>query len=290
MKTPRFEELARRWHGKAEIYFVFSEEAHPHADNNARLRAFAAKVQSLDVDHDGAVTLAEYGTAGPRFMFDAFDVDHDGVVQSNELLAARRVEQFKDVEEPRTIEERTALARKFRAEVPGAIPVLIDPIDNRTSKAYGELPNSAFVIGPDGRVAMKQVWAATRDVDRELARLTGAPAPAPAAPPDLSSLAPQLASAKARGARVLVDFVSPGCDACKRMDATTLADADVQRALAAGFEVVRLGVEHDAAWKLFEDLDLAATPAFVIVGADGTIGERRQGMQDRAAFLAFLEP
>src|SRR5450432_2639662 len=141
MKTPRFEELARRWNGKAEIYFVFSEEAHPHADSSARLRAFAAKVQSLDRDHDGAVTLAEYGTTGPRFMFDAFDVDHDGVVQSNELLAARRVEQFKDVDEPRTIDERIALARKFRAEVPGAIRVLIDPIDNRTSKAYGELPN-----------------------------------------------------------------------------------------------------------------------------------------------------
>ncbi len=67
----------------------------------------------------------------------------------------------------------------------------------------------------------------------------------------------------------------------------TLADAEVKRALAR-YEVVRLSVEHDPAWRLLEDLDLAATPAFAIVGPDGKLGERRQGAQSRDAFLAFL--
>lgn len=290
MKAPRFEELARRWQGRASIYYVFSEEAHPRAQSGPRLEAFAARVQALDRDHDGAITPAEYAAMGamaPRSMFDAFDVDHDGVIRAPEFLAARRVQQFAQVDEPRTLDERIALARKFRAEVPGTIGVLIDAIDNRTAKAYGELPNSAIVIGRDGRVTMKLAWAASRDVDAELARLTGAPPPAPATPPDLSPIAPQLDAARASGKRVLVDFVAPGCDACARMDATTLADADVLRAMD-GYEVVRLGVERDAAWRLFEDLDLAATPGFAVLGPDGAIVDRRQGYQDRAAFLAFL--
>jgi thiol:disulfide interchange protein len=137
------------------------------------------------------------------------------------------------------------------------------------------------VIGGDGKVTRKLAWAAVNEVERELARLTGEPPPR-AEPPDLAPIRAHLG-----GKPVLVQFVAPGCPACRRMDETTLADPDVQRALA-GFEVVRLGVEQDAAWGLFEDLDLGGTPAFVRVAPDGTIGERRQGVQAEDAFLAFL--
>jgi thiol:disulfide interchange protein len=89
------------------------------------------------------------------------------------------------------------------------------------------------------------------------------------------------------GKPLLVDFTAPGCEACARMDATTLADADVARAMA-GYQVARLGVEHDDAWKLFEELDLGATPAFVVVDEHGAIVDRRQGYQDRDAMLRFL--
>lgn len=282
MKMPRFEDLARRWEGKATVLVVYSEEAHPRAASSERLNGFADKVRALDKDGDGAVSAAEYGSFGPRYMFDAFDVDHDGIVRSHEIIAARRIDQFREVEAPRTLDERVALARRFRAEVPGKIRVLIDPLDHPTTKIYGQLPNFAYVIGADGRVAFKQGWAAEKDVERELQRLTGAQ-PAAEAPPDLSLLA----AARRTGKPVLVEFVAPGCEACRRMD-ETLADADVQRALA-GFEVVRLGVEQDPAWRLLEDLDLAATPAFVIIGPDGVIGERRQGAQPREAFLAYLQ-
>ncbi|HTJ46541.1 MAG TPA: thioredoxin family protein [Kofleriaceae bacterium] len=290
MKAPRFEELARRWAGKAEIFYVFSEEAHPHAENAQRLEMFASRVQSLDRDHDGTVTPAEYAAMGPmapQSMFDAFDVDHDGVIRSYELLAARRVSQFSTVEEPKTIEARIALAKRFRAEVPGSIRILIDGIDNRTSAAYGSLPNSVFVIEHGGRVSMKRAWAASRDVDVELARLTGAPPPAPEPPPDLAPIAATLAAAKASGKRVLVDFVAPGCEACAKMDATTLADLSVRDAMN-GYEVVRLGVERDDAWRLFESLDLAATPGFAILAPDGGVIDRRQGYQDRDHFVSFL--
>lgn len=286
MKTPRFEELAQRWAGKAEVYFVFSEEAHPRAAANERLNGFASQLASLDKNHDNEVTLAEYGTFGPRFMFDAFDLDHDGIVKSHELLAARRIEQFRDVDEPTTPEQRVALARRFRAEVPGKIRVLIDTIDNRTAKAYGGLPNSAYVIARGGKVTTKLAWAAVHDVDAELARLTGT-APPTVRTPDFSPIAQELAAAKAADRRLLLELVAPGCDACKRMDETTLADRDVQAAMTR-FSMARHGIEHDDMWRLFEDLDLAATPAFVIISPDGRIAAQAQGYQDPGRFLGFL--
>ena len=219
-------------------------------------------------------------------MFDAFDVDHDGVVKSHELLAARRIDQFRDVDEATTLAQRVELARRFRAEVPGTIPVLVDAIDNPTSTAYGGLPNSAYVIGRDGKVTLKLAWASVHDVDQELARLAGAPPPI-AEPPDLAPIAKYLDAARTAKQRVLVELVSPGCDACTRMDDTTLADPDVARAMTR-FTVARLGIEHDDSWRLFEQLDLAATPAFVIVEPDGRIVAHVQGFQDRDKLLAFL--
>jgi hypothetical protein len=285
MKTPRFEELAQRWAGKAEVYFVFSDEAHPRAAANDRLNGFASQLEKLDRDGDGAVTLAEYGTFGPRFMFDAFDLDHDGVVKSYELLAARRIDQFRDVDDAKTVEQRIALAHQFRAQVPGSVPILIDPIGEPTAKAYGQLPNSAYVIGTDRKVTRKLAWAAVGDVERELARLTGAPPPV-VREPDLAPIAAQLQAARQAKQRLLVELVAPGCDACRRTD-DTLADPAVAAALKS-FTVARLGIERDETWRLFEQLDLAATPAFVIVEPDGKLGPRTQGYQDRGKLLAFL--
>ena len=282
MKTPRFEELAKRYAGKAEVYFVFSEEAHPRAAANDRLNGFADQVAKLDRDGDGAVTLSEYGSFGPRFMFDAFDVDHDGVIHSHELLAARRIDQFRGVDEAKTYEERVGLARRFRGEVPGSIRILIDRIDNPTAKAYGELPDSAYVIERGGKVALKLAWAAVGDVDRALAKLTGAPSPSPTAP-DLSPIASAMRTATKP---VLVELVAPGCDACTRMGTTTLADPDVTAQMSR-FHVVQLGVENDPAWRMFESLDLASTPAFVIVD-HGKVSSTIQGYQARDKFLAFL--
>ena len=243
MKAPRFEDLARRWAGKATVLFVYSEEAHPKAAASERLNGFAEQVKALDKDGDGAVTVAEYGSFGPRYMFDAFDVDRDGVVRSHEIIAARRIDQFAQIDAPKTEAERIALAKRFRTEVPGSIRVLIDPIDNPTTKTYGELPNFAYVIGADGRVVFKEGWAAVKDVERELQKLTGQTPAAPAAP-DLSLLA----AAQKTGKPVLVELTAPGCAACERM-AKTLADPAIAGEMAK-YEVVKLSVDQDPAWRL----------------------------------------
>jgi thiol-disulfide isomerase/thioredoxin len=246
------------------------------------LNGFAAQVAKRDRDGDGAVTVAEYGDLGPGYMFDAFDINRDGIVRSHELVAAKRIAQFGEIDEPKTIEQRVALAKRFRAEVPGTIPVLIDDIDNRVGKQLGELPNSAHVIGRDGKVTMKIAWAAVGEVERELVKLAGGQAPAvPAA--DLSLLAGKLGGAKP----VLVEFTAPGCEACVKIQ-PTLAEPDVAKALER-YEVVKLGVDVDPAWRLFEQLDLAATPAFVVIGSDGKLKNQIQGSATREQLLAFLK-
>lgn len=287
MKLPRFEALAQRWRGKAQLYIVYSREAHPHARSSQRLNGFADQVQARDRNGDGTVTVAEYGDLGPRYMLDAFDLDHDGEVRSYELLAARRLDQFQAIDAPTTMDQRMALARRLRDEVPGAIPILVDGLDDAVATSYGGLPNMAYVIAPDGRVSFKIPWAAGADVERALVQLTGAtitPPPRPA--PDLTLVRAQLAAATAAHKPLLIELTALGCHACEAM-ATTLAEPAVQSDLAR-YQLVQLGLEHDDAWSLFESLPLAATPSFVVMSPDGAVLATLQGARDRDAVQAFL--
>jgi thiol-disulfide isomerase/thioredoxin len=287
MKTPRFEELAQLVKGRAELYFVYSREAHPQAASAEQLGALADQLMAMDRDGDGQVTLAEY--RGPRFMFDAFDLDHDGVVRAHELLAARRIGDFREFAAPHTLAERTSAARRFRTEVPGAIPVLVDEMDNRVGRAYGALPNSAFVIGADGRVKAKMAWAAVSEVQAELSRLLGAllaNAPAALEQVEPAALAAAGFNTPRDGRPLLVEFTSPGCPACRAM-AATFADSEVHQALGA-LQVAHIGVERDRAWALFESLGMAATPAYVLLDASGRVFARAQGRLDKAALLELL--
>jgi hypothetical protein len=291
MKTPQFEELAVRWRDKADFYFVFTREAHAKARGAERLGQAADMLADKDADGDYAVTFAEW--AGPREMFDPFDLDKDGVVHSHELLAARKITQFEAVEEPTTAAQRRELALRFRAEVPGDIPVLLDELDNRTSTAYGGMPNSLFVITPDGAISHAFEWASVRETERALAELFGEAPPSsldPLAgrPPDWSVIATALGKAEAEGHGVLVQFTAPSCGACEVMERETLADPRVAGPLA-GYARVTLGVEQDQAWALFDALDLSATPAFVLVApATKTVSRQIQGVVAVEPFLEFL--
>jgi thiol-disulfide isomerase/thioredoxin len=287
MKTPQFEELAVRWRDKADFYFVFTREAHAKASGAGRLGQAADMLYAKDADGDYAVTFAEWG--GPREMFDPFDLDKDGIVRSHELLAARKITQFEAIEEPTTPEQRRALAQRFRDEVPGDIPVLLDELDNRTTNAYGGMPNSLFVIAPDGVLTNAFEWASVREAERALAELFGEPPPIDASrAPDWSVIATELGKAEAAGHDVLVQFTAPGCSACEVMERETLADPRLAKSLA-DLERVTLGVERDEAWALFEALDLSGTPAFVLVDpSTKTVARQTQGVVAVEPFLKFL--
>jgi thiol-disulfide isomerase/thioredoxin len=287
MKTPQFEELAVRWRDKADFYIVYTREAHAKARNAGPLGHAANTLYAEDDNGDNAVTFEEWG--GPRDMFDPFDLDKDNVVRAHELLAARKITQFEAIEEPTTAEQRRALALRFREEVPGDIPVLLDEIDNRVSKAYGGMPNSMFVIAPDGSLHAAFEWASVREAEHALAELFGeSPATTVTREPDWGVITAELAKAETAGHPLLVQFTAPGCGACETMERKTLADPQVAGPLA-GYERVTLGVERDEAWALFDALDLSGTPAFVIVSpSTKAVVRRTQGFVDVAAFVEFL--
>ena len=286
MKQPRLEELAARWRGRAEVYLLFSEEAHAQADGSPRLNAFADRVQAMDANADGTVTVAEY--QGPRYMFDAFDIDHDGAVRSYEFLAARRLDQFAQVSAPTSMAERRGLARRFRDEVPGEIPIVLDGLDHAVANTYGGLPNMAYLIAADGTVAWKIPWTAVGDLEAALAKLTGAPPPAPAPPPDLTPVAAVVARARTEGNDAIVQFTARGCHACEALAAGPLQDPAVQAALAA-HPMQRLELERDDAWRLFQSLGVNATPAFVRIGGDGAIRARLEGAVTADELRAFVD-
>lgn len=77
---------------------------------------------------------------------------HAGEVRGN-------VMDFGDIEQPETIEERIALAKKSCDELSIATLVVIDDMHNTVRKAYGELPNSAYFVARDGVIAHKEAWA-----------------------------------------------------------------------------------------------------------------------------------
>jgi thiol-disulfide isomerase/thioredoxin len=285
MKTPRFEEMAVRWRDKADFYIVYTREAHAKARDAEPLGQAADQLIAQDGDGDNAVSLAEY--KGPMEMFEPFDMDKDGVVHAHELLAARKITQFEGIEEPSSAAERRVLAQRFRDEVPGEIPVLLDELDNRVSEAYGGAPNSLFVIAPSGTISHKFMWASTRDAERALAELFGQePPPVEQRAIDWGVIDAELVAAGEKP--VLLQFTAPGCGACAAMESKTLADPQLASSLQ-GFHRVTLGVERDDAWALFEALELSATPAFAIVTpANRAVVGKTQGFTEREPFVQFL--
>jgi hypothetical protein len=79
---------------------------------------------------------------------------------------------------PDSFETKLAHARNFKRleEIPW--PVLVDDLAGTVHRAYGGLPNAAYVIDAEGRVAFKDQWASASALRRALDALAsgdGAP-------------------------------------------------------------------------------------------------------------------
>jgi hypothetical protein len=57
------------------------------------------------------------------------------------------------VHDPRTAQERTAVARACAVGTPLDLPVLVDGVDDGVARRYGAWPDRIYLIGRDGRVA-----------------------------------------------------------------------------------------------------------------------------------------
>ena len=66
---------------------------------------------------------------------------------------------FSEVEQPDEYGERLVLAEKSCQELSIATLVVIDEMDDAVRRAYGGLPNSAYIINTGGEIFHKESWA-----------------------------------------------------------------------------------------------------------------------------------
>ena len=64
----------------------------------------------------------------------------------------------------RSLVEKRSAAHKLAMEEALARRVLVDTLDGATHRAYGGAWNPVYVIGPDGRIALRQAWNHPQDV------------------------------------------------------------------------------------------------------------------------------
>jgi hypothetical protein len=73
---------------------------------------------------------------------------------------------FHDIPQPTEYEVRKNHAKRLVKEFAMQnVRVLIDEMDNRTSRSYGNLPNMIFVIEPDGKLGFVSDWTKTFEVE-----------------------------------------------------------------------------------------------------------------------------
>ena len=81
---------------------------------------------------------------------------------------------FPEFKQTTTTEERMAYARML-SEITD-VPIAVDPIDERTLKDYGIVPNAAFVVDRDGYIVFKSQWADVHKITQVVDQILGAEA------------------------------------------------------------------------------------------------------------------
>ena len=235
--------------------------------------------------------------------------------------------QFTEITQPTTYEERLQLACRTQEELGITSRMLIDEIDNRYRAAFGGLPNSAYIIGQDGRVFHKQPWMSAKSLEQPLEALlsqggrggekppqfaTGAtmprgsrplgeakpldsykdaPVTIPAGSETEITWATNLDKAKTlareAGVPVLVEFYFDSCAFCAAMAKGPLRDSKVVE-LSRKFVCVKLDLETDAAAKLAERLELIGSPAFAVYNADGEVVLKHTSYAEADVVAEFL--
>lgn len=81
---------------------------------------------------------------------------------------------FSEVPQPVDREERTELARKALQELRLDVELWVDEQGDRSRAMFGDLPHSAIVIDPDGRVRLKLSWCDPEVLRRTIPEISAA--------------------------------------------------------------------------------------------------------------------
>ena len=69
------------------------------------------------------------------------------------MLKISRSRAATDVYDPKTIEERRAVAGQCEMALQYGIPTYVDEVDDAVSSAYAAIPTRLYLVGLDGKVA-----------------------------------------------------------------------------------------------------------------------------------------
>ena len=75
--------------------------------------------------------------------------------------------------DPFTLEERLMHVRQAEVQLGSRIPWIADAMTNELKHALGNMPNSEFIIDPDGRVVVRRAWNDPSALRQDLKRLIG---------------------------------------------------------------------------------------------------------------------
>ncbi|HEU5182528.1 MAG TPA: redoxin domain-containing protein [Candidatus Polarisedimenticolia bacterium] len=79
---------------------------------------------------------------------------------------------------PKSYRERELLAGELKRELRLGLRVLVDQWDDAVHRAYGAIPDGAFLLDPKGKILLRQVVARPAGIEQELRRLLKIPEPA----------------------------------------------------------------------------------------------------------------
>ncbi|NNF00683.1 MAG: hypothetical protein HKN25_16830 [Pyrinomonadaceae bacterium] len=232
--------------------------------------------------------------------------------------------RFRDIDQPVKFEERLKLAKRTKSDLSITSLLLIDKMDNRVRRDYGGLPNSAFIIGQNGRVFHKQPWMDSRLIEsplKALLQMGGSSDKIPEKFKDGSNAS--LSNRRARelkplqsykdspvtigtkaeiawindmskakklaresGVPILAKFYFNNCGYCAAMAKGPLRDPSVV-GLSRKFVPVKLNLEKDSWARLAEELEVLGSPAFVVFDSTGKVLIKHAGFAE-AEFMKDL--
>lgn len=79
---------------------------------------------------------------------------------------------------PTSYRERELLAGRTRKELNLSLRVLVDQWDDAVHRAYGAIPDAAFLLDPKGKILLRQIVARPAALEQQLRRLLRIPEPA----------------------------------------------------------------------------------------------------------------
>ena len=92
------------------------------------------------------------------------------VVYSREPHAGER-KYFRKYSQHTSYEQKLNYARELVQEFEMKVPVLVDDLGEKTSKAFGWMPNMVYVIDKGGKIAYKASWTEKPRLDKVLEAL-----------------------------------------------------------------------------------------------------------------------